>query len=167
MIIEEHVWYIKQVKYDIQIFEHVINVKRTNFRTFTKNKKKTFWLKLLLYVNRGLKYVSISTMFVFRQINMSFIRMYRVFRKHCVFTQFTSTPPSPIYASVHTRFKSTKLPFTRICKLLIRPPSYVKFVLIRVASNWCSVQLRPYSSLFGPNRLPGHRNECDMSYRPR
>ena len=33
------------------------------------------------------------------------------------------------------------------------------FVLIRVASNWGSVQLRPYSSLFVPNRLPGHRNE--------
>ena len=60
----------------------------------------------------------------------------------------------------HTRFKSTKLPFTRICKFLIRPTSYVKFVLIRVASNWCSVQLRPYASLFVPNRLPGHRNEC-------
>ena len=63
---------------------------------------------------------------------------------------------------IHTRFKSTKLPFTRICKLLIRPISYVKFVLIRVASNWCSVQLRPYSSLFVPNRLPGHRNECEF-----
>ena len=53
---------------------------------------------------------------------------------------------------LHTRFKSTKLPFTRICKLLIRPTSYVKFVLIH-----------PYSSLFVPNRLPGHRNECDTS----
>ena len=31
----------------------------------------------------------------------------------------------------HTRFKSTKLPFTPICKLLIRPTSFVKFVLIR------------------------------------
>ena len=31
----------------------------------------------------------------------------------------------------HTRFKSTKLLFTCICKLLIRPTSYVKFVLIR------------------------------------
>ena len=60
----------------------------------------------------------------------------------------------------HTRFKYTKLPFTRICKLLIRPTLYVKFVLIRVASNWCSVQL-PYLSLFVPNRLPGFRNECD------
>ena len=39
--------------------------------------------------------------------------------------------------------------FTRICKLLIRPTSYVKFVLIRFASNWCSVQLRPYSCLIG------------------
>ena len=33
--------------------------------------------------------------------------------------------------------------------LLIRPTSYVKFVLIRVASNWCFVQLRPYSCLIG------------------
>ena len=70
--------------------------------------------------------------------------------------------PTIINSLLHTRFQSTKLPFTRICKLLIRPTSYVKFVLIRVASNWCSVQLRPYSSLFVPNRLPGHRNECDV-----
>ena len=49
----------------------------------------------------------------------------------------------------HTRFKSTKLPFTRICKPLIRPTSYVKFVLIRIASNLCSFQLRPYSCLIG------------------
>ena len=38
----------------------------------------------------------------------------------------------------HTRFKSTKLPFSRI-SFLFAPPRISLFVLIRVASNWSAL----------------------------
>ena len=50
----------------------------------------------------------------------------------------------------HTRFKSTKMPFTRIS--LIRAQ--------RVYAKGCFVPIRAFSCLFVPNRLLRHRNEC-------
>ena len=52
----------------------------------------------------------------------------------------------------HTRFKSMKLPLIVYVSFLFAPPRMSNsslFVLIRVASNWCSVQLHPYSCLIG------------------